>query len=268
MSEAALKLDQNQEDKQFAIFDCEVKAAKENDRVLRFIGTTEAKDRYGDVISVKGWQLKNYKKNPVFLWAHNYNELPIGKVLKIEKGDGALYFDVEFAGAEVNPKAEFVFQAYKQGFLKATSVGFRSLKHEDLAETDDEKAERMKKEPDSQNGWRFLKQELLELSAVPVPANPEALMVARQKGVKMPEALEIVLDKYFKDARDKIKQQPDGESSDPTTDEQTDDVIADGADAGVPQDVVAPEEASQPSDDIVETDMEDDEEDYIEIVDE
>ena len=36
------------------------------DRILEFIGSTAAVDRYGDIIEPAGWDLKNYKKNPFF----------------------------------------------------------------------------------------------------------------------------------------------------------------------------------------------------------
>jgi HK97 family phage prohead protease len=185
-------------DKQFAVMDCEVKSQQDDDRILRFIGSTATRDRMGDEISVKGWQTKNYMKHPVFLWGHNYDELPIGKTVKLEKTDNALLFDVEFAPADVNPKAEQVYQLYKQGFLRATSVGFKSLDSEWIDTETDEEKKRSKKEPDVPAGKRFKKQELLELSAVNVPANPEALITARKKGMTMPEELHKVLDDYQK----------------------------------------------------------------------
>ena len=47
--------------------DFEIKAVGDpQDRVLEFVGSTAQVDRYGDVIEVEGWDLKNYKKNPVF----------------------------------------------------------------------------------------------------------------------------------------------------------------------------------------------------------
>jgi len=178
------------ENKQFAIFDNVVKAKEDEGRVLTFVGSTESRDRMGDEIKVSGWDVKNYKKNPVFLWAHNYDEMPIGRAKKVrrDKEKNALVFDIEFAPAEANPKAEQVYQLYKQGFMSATSVGFQSMKSEWIEEEEDEKSN---KDDDRQPGRRFKKQELLELSAVPVPANPEALIQARSKGmIELPRELE------------------------------------------------------------------------------
>lgn len=169
------------------VLECEIKAKTDDSRVLSFVGTTGGRDRMGDEISTAGWDLKAYKKNPVFLWAHSYQNLPIGRTLKIDKEDDKLIFDVEFATADLNPMAEQVFQLYKQGFLRGTSVGFRSLDSEWLDLDSDEETEKRKKTPDVLPGKRFRKTELLELSAVPVPANPDALMTARRKGMEVPQ---------------------------------------------------------------------------------
>ena len=52
------------------------------DRILEFVGSTADVDRYGDIIEVEGWDLKNFKKNSPFLWAHNYQAPPVGTVVK------------------------------------------------------------------------------------------------------------------------------------------------------------------------------------------
>lgn len=170
---------------------CEVKAEDAASRVRRFVGSTAIRDRCGDEIAVEGWDTKNYTKNPVFLWAHNYGELPIGKTVSVERTDKALVFDVEFAPAEANPKAEQVLKLYDGGYLRAVSVGFRSKASEWIDRNDEEEAKRAKKDPDAPVGRRFTRVELLELSAVPVPANPDALMTARKKGLEIPDAKNV-----------------------------------------------------------------------------
>ena len=154
------------------------------DRILEFIGSTAAVDRYGDIIEVEGWDLKNFKKNSPFLWAHNYQAPPVGTVVKAFTDERGLichtYFptDEEIAvqGWPSNiPTPETVYRLYKIGSLKATSVGFAGLEREPITD---------KKNEGQQTGWRYLKSELYELSAVPVPANPYAVIQqAVQKGV-------------------------------------------------------------------------------------
>jgi len=150
------------------ILDVEVKEV--SDRVLEFVGSTEDVDREGETISAEGWDLKNYKKNPVFLWAHDYRSPPIGKSLRVKAEDGKLMFKIEFADAETYAFADTIYRLYKGGFLKATSVGFIPKEWND---GDGDKAPRR----------AYIKQELLELSAVPVPANPNALQTAQEEGV-------------------------------------------------------------------------------------
>ncbi len=160
----------------------EIKAVAGKERTLEFIGSTESVDRVGDVIEAAGWQLKNFKTNPVFLWAHKYDMPPVGKAMRVWKSEGKLKFQIEFADAETYAFADTIFKLYQGGFLNAVSVGFEPLEWEDIEIKD-------KDEEDSDilhlmgRGRRYKKQDLLELSAVPVPANAEALMSAREAGV-------------------------------------------------------------------------------------
>ncbi|WFU51164.1 hypothetical protein [Sinorhizobium terangae] len=66
----------------------------------------------------------------------------------------------------------------EQKILKAVSVGFRALKSEPL----DDKAA-----PDW-GPFRYLQQELAECSLVAIPANPNALQIARSYGALPAEA--------------------------------------------------------------------------------
>jgi HK97 family phage prohead protease len=154
-------------------FIAEVKAESDS-RVLTFTISTSSVDRQGDVVSIDGWDLENYLKNPVVLWAHDYSMPPIGRSLKVWKHSGKLKSSVEFAPADnpaIGPFAEGVYQLYKGGFLNATSVGFLPRKW-NWAEDEGRKF-----------GIDFTEQELLEYSGVPVPANPEALIGAKSEGI-------------------------------------------------------------------------------------
>ncbi|MBX4215805.1 HK97 family phage prohead protease [Candidatus Parcubacteria bacterium] len=143
------------------------KVAGTNDQ-LWFSASTEHRDRHGDVVVADGWKTKDYMKNPVFLWAHDYSKPPIGKSVQIEKGDGKLRNKVQFVPAHIDPFAEQVKQLYQEGFMRTVSVGFMTYKREKLTEED------LKQRPELQYGER-LHGDLLEVSAVPVPANPMAL---------------------------------------------------------------------------------------------
>ena len=61
-----------------------------------FIASDETPDRYGDIVSVNGWELDNYKKNSVILFNHNSMSLPIAKATDMDVIDNQLVIDVEF----------------------------------------------------------------------------------------------------------------------------------------------------------------------------
>lgn len=154
----------------------EIRSIDEVKRTITFVASTEAPDRYGDIIRVKGWQTKNYQRNPVFLWGHRSQDPPIGKCvsLTIEKGASpALVQTIEFADEKTYPFADTIFKLYKGGFLNAVSVGFKPLEKPTLV---------MDKDENPTGGYEFNSQELYELSAVPIPANPEALARAVTSG--------------------------------------------------------------------------------------
>lgn len=138
------------------------------------IASTAVIDRQGESIDQAGWDLENYKKNPVILWAHNYEDLPIGIAEKSEVNEQGLIIEGRFANEEDNPKAGQVRRLYEDEILRTVSVGFI---------------------PKEREGNRITKAELLEVSFVPVPANPEALAFAMTKGMKIEPALVELIEK-------------------------------------------------------------------------
>ncbi len=154
------------------IITCEVKEVAP--RVLEFIASTEDKDRQGDIIRASGWKLDNYLKNPVFQWAHDYSQPPIGKAVKVWVQGKKLMTQVEFADRDTYEFADTIYRLYKGGFLKAVSVGLTPKNWEGKSGDDDSP---------KWSGNVFIEQELLEVSGCPVPANPEALATAKAKRI-------------------------------------------------------------------------------------
>jgi HK97 family phage prohead protease len=148
-----------------------VKNINVEDRTVKFVGTRETKDRTGDVIEVNGWELDNFNKNPVFLWDHNSSIPPIGKVLSVIKENMSLVFTVQFASKNVSEFADSIFESFKEGFLNAVSVGFLPKEFDLIRNA----------ETDEITGFRFTRQELLELSAVSIPAHQDALAFGGDK---------------------------------------------------------------------------------------
>lgn len=143
-----------------------------DDRVVRFVVSTPVVDRDLDTVSVEGWDLASYRRNPVVLWGHDSDSLPIGKCTSIFVAEGKLKADVEFVPADmpmVGPMAEAVLRMCRTGFLSATSVGFRPLEWK-LTDDPARGAE------DWLPGIDFTRQELMEFSVVSIPCNPEALI--------------------------------------------------------------------------------------------
>ena len=138
-----------------------------DDRTIKFIISTGSADREKDIISPTGWDTTNYLKNPVVLFAHDYNSLPVARTTSLKQEGDTLIAEAEFADEALNPAAEQVYQMLRQGYLRGASVGFRPLAFQYNEE---------------RGGVDFQKQELLEFSVVPVPANPGALMSAGVSG--------------------------------------------------------------------------------------
>jgi len=120
-----VSLPMRQIDKSYA---SEIKDFNETDRSFTAVASTSAVDRDGDILEARGWKLKNYKKNPVVLWSHNSSmpSIAISKDTWVE--DDKLLYTPKFMPAEINPFAEQVFQMFKGGFLRASSVRFDPIK--------------------------------------------------------------------------------------------------------------------------------------------
>ncbi len=164
------------------LLDFEVKQDKEDPSVLHFVSSTEDVDRDGDIIRVAGWDLKNYRKNPIFLWMHDAFSTPIGRATKVIKNlqDKTLEFLIKFVEPETLPFADTVRRLYLGKFLHGTSVRFRPIKINIPKDEEERDALEMPR-----GGIEFKKQELLENSAVTLPANPETrrLSLAKMLGL-------------------------------------------------------------------------------------
>lgn len=134
----------------------------------RVVASTAVSDRYGDVVDQKSWNLDAYKNNPVIL--HNHWGDVIGRAVSIEVVSDQLVAEIEWDTDPSNPVGVRVASQFARGFMRAVSVGFRSraiTRRDDLPE--DHPAY-------SKSGGLFLSNnELYEISAVGIPANPEAL---------------------------------------------------------------------------------------------
>jgi hypothetical protein len=132
-------------------------ADKPDDADMRVVASTSDVARDGMIVDAAGWQLDNFRLNPVFAFGHRYDIPPIGQVTRIDVRDGQLIADVRF---DTDEFSQLVKAKYESGSMRAVSVGWHTL---------DMQPGRGKEPP------RITKAELFELSAVPVPADPKAL---------------------------------------------------------------------------------------------
>ena len=118
--------------------------------------STGGVDRDNDRIPVDGWVL------PLFcplLWSHDSRSLPIGRCDNILAEGQRLRGRIQFPPAGLYDFADQVEALMAAGYVRSVSVGFRPLEQP---------------KPNGLGGVDFGKRELLELSAVNIPANAGA----------------------------------------------------------------------------------------------
>ena len=182
------------------VADIETRAAADG-TTLSFVATTAGMKRDGLDILISGISTENFMRNPVFLWAHDYfgERLPIGKVTSIRPLKSKMKVRVEF-----DTEDEFAMQVkskFDRGFLNTVSIGWETLEFDRDTNT-------------------VLKSDLLDVSAVPVPGDPDAL-IERQRSLMRSlgtELLERFAEADFSDddeespavsdPRDRIEQPP------------------------------------------------------------
>lgn len=147
--------------------------------------SAETVDRDGDLLLAAGARLDNYRRNPVVIWAHDYRLPPIGRAtdLRVVPGEG-VEASTEFADT---PFAQEIAGLYRGKFLTAFSVGFIPTASGGPSR-------------EGQTGLTITEWELLEYSAVPVPANPDALAKAAVGGGS--DAAALLLRLYYPEAKD------------------------------------------------------------------
>lgn len=132
------------------------------DRRVRVQCSSETIDRVGDIVIQAG--IMHAASVPV-LWQHN-PDTPIGRAYP-RMDNGVLVAEVEFAPAGVDAEADRICGLVKAGVINTVSIGFDAMKAEPMQAS-------LPKGPQ-----RYLETELLELSFVSVPAQPDAVVTNR-----------------------------------------------------------------------------------------
>ena len=125
-------------------------------KTIDFRVVTALQDRHGTVLDAAGVDLTHFRKNPVVLFNHNYDQV-IGRSPEIYRSGsdiiGPVHFDTD------DPFAASIARKAEQGFINGASAGF--IVHE-------------------QEGANITRAELVEFSVVTVPSNPGALAVRKR----------------------------------------------------------------------------------------
>lgn len=154
------------------------KAQPSGERSAILIASTGALDSYNERFAPGALELDRYKKNPVVLLQHG--GLPIGRSESVTLDGAELTAHVRFSDAETNPDAEKAYRMVKAGDLRGVSVGAR-----------------IKKRSKGTDGVTVIEQaELVEISLVSIPANPEALVVSVKSAAEEAAEFEAMLAKF------------------------------------------------------------------------
>lgn len=146
-----------------------------DDRVVTFVFSDDSVDLYGDTIDAKGWSWDESGAGTVVLFGHDSSSVDnvIGRAHNIRIEGRRLLGDIHFATADVNPVAERVYRLVKAGIINSVSVGFKPIDYS------------LTKDKSRPGGVDFRKQKLLEISIAPVPANENAVALAKAFGIDL-----------------------------------------------------------------------------------
>lgn len=131
-------------------------ADRTDDRPV-FRASDSTPDRYGDRVFVQGLSLARFNQNPILLFDHNH-ALPVGTGEVWAEG-AELFLAPTFTRSSA--KGREIENLVDEGVIRTVSIGFLPIRTS----------------PNEFGGVDFLEAELLEISFVSVPANPNALRV-------------------------------------------------------------------------------------------
>lgn len=144
---------------------------KEDERTITFVASDSTRDSAGTVLNQDNWDLTRFNSNGIIGYQHKVyggwddTDNPdnvIGKGHAYVE-DGKLMVDITFEPKEINELAEKIYQKVLFGSLRAVSVGFLPIGKGRFGEGADAET------------YYFAGQQLLEVSVVNIPANPNAL---------------------------------------------------------------------------------------------
>lgn len=146
--------------------------ANADGRTIPYVLSDSSVARDNHTVATGGFELEPFRSNPVFLWAHDSSEPPIGRLQSVNVQNAQLVGVVEYMERDLSEFADMIFRMVKSRFLNAVSISWKPLEW------------KFAQGKDRIGGIDFLRQELLEVSQVPVPALATALAKARAAGIE------------------------------------------------------------------------------------
>lgn len=167
--------------------------------IVEYIASDETIDSFGELIRSKGWRFTHFAKNAPFVDSHRYDSVEdlLGKVIDFEVKRGRLVETVQWAiDVPDNRLAKLGFDMTAAGYARAVSVGFWPVKIVSKWDSDPSayRKELERLELSEEDGPRtiYLEQEQIELSAVIVGANPNALALAKRACVLTDDDIDYI----------------------------------------------------------------------------
>ena len=166
---------------------------------LTFVLSDATVDRYGDTIDPHGWDLSDFRNNPIALFGHD-GMFPVGKWANVRVEKDQLLADLIPAQKGTSARIDEIVSLVEQDILRTVSVGFKPIEYE----------------PRKGGGINYKKQSLLECSVVGVPANPAALAVAKSLHVS-PETMKLAFGEQADEGRPSVSQASGEQAAPPKT---------------------------------------------------
>lgn len=167
----------------------EVRIADSAKGIVDYIASDETLDSYREVIRSSGWRFTHFTKNAPFVDSHDYSTIKnqVGRVIDFNVEKGRLIERVQWAiDVAGNDLAQLGWKMTEAGYLRAVSVGFWPKRQ--VNKWDPDKSAWVTQLTElglrEEDGVRtiYIEQEQVELSAVILGANPNALAKAYKAG--------------------------------------------------------------------------------------
>lgn len=170
--------------------------------LVEYVASDETVDSYREIIRASGWRFDLFKKNAPFVDSHDYSsiEKSLGKVVDFAVKGGKLIETVQWAkDVAENKLAQYGWAMVRAGFLPAVSVGFFPTKA--VSRGDAAFAQQLTElglPGDAAVRTIYTEQQQIELSAVIIGANPNALAKAYKAGALDDAALDFLSGEHAK----------------------------------------------------------------------